>query len=417
MSLLTATEESLLATFAQDADVLKNSLHSVTADMFSPENRPLFAELVDAIGRDEQPDLLVTTAKLRDKGVLELFGGASKLTELWTTPVLHRNAPNFIRNLRQGYEVRKRIETLKKATETLELAAASGGDTVAAIAEAENLLSEAGKIPGKVLASKSMFALAGEIVDEIEYRSKNGNALAGISTGFPTIDTKTHGMQPGKVWVIAGKPGDGKSVLMQNFLETALEQGKKVRIYPLEMSQQEQAYRILCSQGNLDNQAVWKGLMSRSEQQALIEAIKRLHQAKAEIVDINGAAASDILNDIEQSDADVVMVDYLQLMEDEGRKGATREELVASISRRLKRTAIKANKVVLTASQLNDNGQLRESRAIGQDADHILLLSKVENNDEKRLLTCEKNRTGERFWSLELDFLGRYYKFREPAQF
>jgi replicative DNA helicase len=157
--------------------------------------------------------------------------------------------------------------------------------------------------------------------------------------------------------------------------------------------------------------------MSRSEQQALIEAIKRLHQAKAEIVDINGATASDILNDIEQSDADVVMVDYLQLMEDEGRKGATREELVASISRRLKRTAIKANKVVLTASQLNDNGQLRESRAIGQDADHILLLSKVENNDEKRLLTCEKNRTGERFWQLELDFLGRYYKFREPAQF
>ena len=104
-------------------------------------------------------------------------------------------------------------------------------------------------------------------------------------------------------------------------------------------------------------------------------------------------------------------------MEDEGRKGATREELVASISRRLKRTAIKANKVVLTASQLNDNGQLRESRAIGQDADHILLLSKVENNDEKRLLTCEKNRTGERFWQLELDFLGRYYKFREPARF
>jgi len=134
-------------------------------------------------------------------------------------------------------------------------------------------------------------------------------------------------------------------------------------------------------------------------------------------VDINGASATEILADIEQSDADIVMVDYLQLMEDEGRKGGTREELVASISRRLKRTAVKSQKVILTASQLNDNNQLRESRAIGQDADHILFLSKVENQDDKRILTCEKNRTGERFWHIELDFMGRFFKFREPAKF
>jgi replicative DNA helicase len=204
---------------------------------------------------------------------------------------------------------------------------------------------------------------------------------------------------------------------MQNFLESALDAGKRVRIYPLEMSQEEQAYRILCSQGGLDNQAVWKGLMSRNDTVALHEAIRRLAKAKADIVDVNGASATEILADIEQCEADVVMVDYLQLMEDEGRKGATREELVASISRRLKRTAVKSQKVVLTASQLNDNNQLRESRAIGQDADHILFLNKVDDNDEKRIVSCEKNRTGERFWKLELDFLGRFYKFREPAKF
>jgi replicative DNA helicase len=242
-----------------------------------------------------------------------------------------------------------------------------------------------------------------------------GGALPGISTGFPTIDKKTQGMQPGRVWVIAGKPGDGKSVLMQNFLEAAIEQGKAVRMYPLEMSQQEQAYRILCSQGNLDNQLVWKGMMSRAEQAALHESIKRLHKAKAEIVDCDGATATDILNDIEQCSADVIMVDYLQLLEDEGRKGGTREELVASISRRLKRTAVRSKKVVLTASQLNDNNQLRESRAIGQDADHILFLEKVGDNDATRKVNCQKNRTGERFWTLDLDFLGQYYKFREPT--
>jgi replicative DNA helicase len=415
MNIQAATEESLLAIFAQNPEALRKSLHAITAEMFAQENRPLFRELVDAVGREESPDLIVTTAKLREKGLLEQSGGAARLTDLWISPVLHRNAPRMLQSIRQGYEVRKRIETLEKAKETLQVAVLAGTDTTAAIAEVETMLSEAGRIPGKPLASKTMGELSAEIIEEIERRTLHGDTLPGISTGFDTVDAKTQGMQPGRVWVIAGKPGDGKSVLMQNFLEAALDQGKKVRIYPLEMSQQEQAYRILCSQGSLDNQAVWKGLMSRGEQQALHEAIKRLHRAKADIVDVNGATATEILADIEQSDADVVMVDYLQLMEDEGRKGGTREELVASISRRLKRTAVRAKKVILTASQLNDNNQLRESRAIGQDADHILFLNKVEDNDEKRILTCEKNRTGERFWQLELDFLGRFYKFREPA--
>ena len=109
------------------------------------------------------------------------------------------------------------------------------------------------------------------------------------------------------------------------------------------------------------------------------------------------------------------MVDYLQLLEDEGRKGGTREEIIANISRRLKRTAIKSKKAIITASQLNDNNQLRESRAIGQDADHILFLEKVGDNDASRRVNCQKNRTGERFWTLDLNFLGQYYKFREPT--
>jgi len=110
------------------------------------------------------------------------------------------------------------------------------------------------------------------------------------------------------------------------------------------------------------------------------------------------------------------MVDYLQLMEDDGNKKGSREEIIASISRRLKRTAVKCGKVILTASQLNDFGQLRESRAIGQDADHIIYIEKVDEDDTKRNLKCIKNRTGERFWEKQLDFMGQYYKFREQRE-
>lgn len=410
-----AIEESLLSIFAQHPESMRQSLHAVTAEMFSEDNRPLFRELTAAVALDEIPDLILTTSKLRHSGDLDRIGGAARLSEIWTAPVSHRNAPRLVQDLRRGYEVRKRIQAYQNAKEMLEVAIVAGQDLVEVSQQVDAMLTESGRIPGKPLDSKRLGTALIDTVEEIENRMLRGGALPGISTSFATIDRKTQGMQPGRVWVIAGKPGSGKSVMMQNLLESALEQGKAVRIYPLEMSQQEQAYRILCSQGNLDNQALWQGTMSRGEQAALHEAIRRLHSSKADIVNCDGATATDILNDIEQSDADVVMVDYLQLLEDEGRKGGTREEVIASISRRLKRTAVKSKKVILTGSQLNDNNQLRESRAIGQDADHVLFLESIENDDKRRRVNCQKNRTGERFWTLDLDFLGQYYKFREPT--
>lgn len=410
-----AVEESLLSTFAQYPNVLARNIHAVTVDMFSAPFRPLFRELVEAVMTGQHPDLLVVTATLRQRNELEAAGGAFQLSEIWTTTVSPANAQKLIGTLRQGHEARKRLDALKSAQECLETAILTGTSLPEAFAATETILAEAGKIPGKALASKSMKILAGELIDELEDRLAHAGRIPGVSTGFPTIDRESGGMQGGKVWVVCGRPGDGKSVLMQNFCESAIEQGKSVRIYPLEMSQSEQAFRVLCSTGGIDNQSMGRGTLTRTEQEAMALALKRMSAMRADIVDVDGATASDILHDIEQCDADVVMVDYLQLMEDTGpRKGATREEIIASVSRRLKRTAKKSNKIVLTASQLNDNGQLRESRAIGQDADAVFRIEKIDGKDDARTLICDKLRGGKRLWTKQLDFLGHIYKFREP---
>jgi replicative DNA helicase len=417
MILKKANEELLISIFLQYPQFLGKHIHAITADMFSPMIRPIFVELVNTIGRDETPDLVTMTARLRYQGKLDEVGGAATLTEYWTTPVTGQNVSQAVSELRQRYELVKRVQAYKDALNLSEQALNMPINEIpAALNEAEKVIETASKIQGKPLASKPIGELTITLLEDIEKRMQLGGALVGISTGFPFIDSKTGGMQGGRVWVIAGKPGDGKSVLMQNFLESAVALGKKVRIYPLEMTQQEQAYRLLCSQGNLDNQSVWKGMMTRAEQAALMDAVKKLGIARCDIVDVNGASASEILADIEQSDCDVAMVDYLQLMEDDGNKKGSREEIIASISRRLKRTAVKCGKVILTASQLNDFGQLRESRAIGQDADHVVYIEKVDDDDTKRLLKCIKNRTGERFWEKQLDFLGQFYKFREQAE-
>jgi replicative DNA helicase len=417
MILKKANEELLISIFLQFPQFLGKHIHAITADMFSPMIKPIFTELVNTIGRDETPDLVTMTARLRYQGKLDEVGGAATITEYFTSPVTGQNVSQAVSELRQRYELVKRVQAYKDALNLSEQALNMPINEIpAALHEAEQMIETASKIQGKPLSSKPIGELTITLLEDIEKRMQLGGALVGISTGFPFIDSKTGGMQGGRVWVIAGKPGDGKSVLMQNFLESAVSLGKKVRIYPLEMTQQEQAYRLLCSQGNLDNQSVWKGMMTRAEQAALMDAVKKLGIARCDIVDVNGATASEILADIEQSDCDVAMVDYLQLMEDDGNKKGSREEIIASISRRLKRTAVKCGKVILTASQLNDFGQLRESRAIGQDADHVVYIEKVDDDDTKRLLKCIKNRTGERFWEKQLDFLGQYYKFREQAE-
>ena len=412
-----ANEQLLISIFCQLPQALTKHLHAISVDMFCPTIQPVLVELINTIGREETPELVTMTASLRHQGKLDEVGGAATLAEYFTGYVSGENVSLAVSELRQRHELLQRIKAYKDAVTMSEQALSLPLHEIpAALHQAEQVIESASKIQGKPLASKSVGELSLTLIDDIEKRLQAGTKLAGISTGFNCIDSKTGGMQGGRVWVIAGKPGDGKSVLMQNFLEAAIDVGRKVRIYPLEMTQQEQTYRLLCSQGSLDNQSVWKGMMTRLEQQALMQAVKRLSKAHCDIVDVNGATASEILADIEQSDCDVAMVDYLQLMEDDGNKKGSREEIIASISRRLKRTAVRCNKVILTASQLNDFGQLRESRAIGQDADHIIYLEKVDEDDTKRTVKCIKNRTGERFWEKQLDFLGQYYKFREQAE-
>ncbi len=120
---------------------------------------------------------------------------------------------------------------------------------------------------------------------------------------------------PGQVWVFAGEPGDGKSTITQNCAEAAAMDGRKVRWYPLEMPHNEQMLRLLASSAQVDNGSLYNGVLTNGEQQALVSAVARLKRnANVELVDVEDASATDIFADIERSDCDVVVVDYLQLM-------------------------------------------------------------------------------------------------------
>ncbi len=415
-------EKGVLSCLLQDPYRIASNMHAMPPGLFYHEqNRVFFIALVDAAVEGKPIDPVSITHRLRNQGILDKVGGAAAVTELYAFVPITAHFTFYLASLRELYSQRQHITAHARALDML--FSAHEGEVTGAVDNIKGILEEAGKLPGQLLKSVSLREAIDPLLSEIQQRAENPGRLPGIRTGFPTIDLHTGGMMPGQVWVFAGEPGDGKSTIIQNCAENAAEDGHKVRWYPLEMPHNEQSLRLLASHARVNNGNLYRGDLTNGEMQALTASCAKIKRgSNIELVDVEDASATDIFADIERSDAAVVVLDYLQLMEDtSARKSDTREGVLASISRRQKRLARRTGKIILTASQLNDSGKLRESRAIGQDADKVMMIKKHADeksdtgfDDEKRNLWCEKNRGGKRHWELPLLFLGSIFQFREP---
>lgn len=417
-------EKGVLSCLLQDPNRIAANLHTMPPGLFyHAGRREIFTTLVDEAVEGRPIDPVNVTHRLRNVGRLDHVGGPATISELFAFVPVPSHFPYYLGILRELFSQRKHIEAHARALDRL--FSAKDGEVATTVDDIKGILEEAGKLPGQLLKSHTLAEALDPLLAEIEERSKHPGKLPGIRTGFSTIDKNTGGMMPGQVWVFAGEPGDGKSTIIQNCAEAAALDGHKVRWYPLEMPHNEQMLRLLASAAMVDNGNLYNGVLTHGEAQSIASASARLKRnANVELVDVEDASATDIFADIERSDCDVVVVDYLQLMEDtSARKSDTREGVLASISRRQKRLARRTGKVILTASQLNDAGRLRESRAIGQDADKVFLIKKYADeaaetgfDDTLRNLWCDKNRGGKRHWELKLKFLGSIFQFREDSE-
>lgn len=415
------SEKGVLSCIMQEPHRLLNGFNAMPPALFYHEqNKAVFMTMVDELTAGRPIDPISLTHRLRNAGNLDKVGGAAAISELYGFVPLTAHFSFYLSTLRTLLIQRKNIEAHARSIDGLFSAAEH--DVTKALDDAKGLLEEAGKLPGQPLRSQSLYECIDPLMGEIEERSMHPGRLPGIATGFRSIDKNTGGMMPGQVWVFAGEPGDGKSTIMQNLAESAAQAGHGVRWYPLEMPQNEQVLRLLASSAMVDNGALYSGVLKIGEQQALVGAVQRLKRFKIDLVDVEEASATDILADIERCDAPVIVLDYLQLLDDTGaRKSDTRETVLAGISRRTKRLARRTGKTILTASQLNDHGRLRESRAIGQDADKVFMVLKKTDekgnpDDERRILRCDKNRGGRRGWQTEMRFLGHIFQFREELE-
>ena len=234
--------------------------------------------------------------------------------------------------------------------------------------------------------------------------------IPGSSTGIPELDTVSGGMCPGEFWVIGGKPSMGKSVLMLQIAETFASRGDSVAVFSLEMMESEIIGRLVTVSGRVKYGAITQPrLATKGDFPRIQRAVAALTEAPLWIDASAGQSIDSIAVEAEMirdrsGGLKLVVVDYLQLIRGNRGRGESREEEVARVSGGLKQLAKRLGCPVLSASQLNEEGKTRESRAIEQDADVLLgifeegiKIGKLRNGERGRMLPLFLNGEMQRF--------------------
>ena len=279
------------------------------------------------------------------------------------------------------------------------------------IASAETRLVELQRLGG-VDRMTDVSAGTSLLLADLMYRVEHQGELTGVPTGFPTLDQLTQGWQAGDVIVLAARPSMGKTTLVLNCAMEAARLGKTVAVFSMEMRARQLEYRMLSGLSGVPLTLLQRGRVAGDEQFAAIGAATAvLEQCPVHIDDAAARTVRDVRRACRrlrsERGLDLVVIDYIQLMAGTlDRRGATRNEELTDISRRLKVLAGELNVPILVLSQLNRAAEsradsrprlsdLRESGALEQDADLVMFIHRKDHRQGGEThLIVEKQRNG-----------------------
>jgi replicative DNA helicase len=291
------------------------------------------------------------------------------------------------------------------------IAAARQGDIATMQSELENGIRE---------AADNAEARKGMKWKEIglQFTEKDYKKLKGIATGYPFLDNYFGGLIRGKLLLIAGGAGDGKSTIALCILLNAVracEMKEPAMIFSQEMNAEENWTRGMCFEKGVRSSAVASGLYNRLELASMKEYLNENLpitvfddcQTLAEII-------AEIRIAVMRDKARLVIVDYIQIVDGEKKDGRERE--VAEIGRSLKLLAQNLQITIIGLTQVNDDGLVRESRALKQHCDQMLQIFVNPDDDTIRRLRIQKNRGGKRYVSCDYKFIGENFSFVERGE-
>lgn len=417
------------------AILLDNRALPVAVELLGPEefyrdtHRKIFMAMTDLFEKNEAVDIITITDHLRKKGDLESVGGIPYLTELASMVPTAANVRYHAKIVREKAMVRG---LLRSVTDIARNVYDSALDAEELIDFAEKTIFD--------LSDRRInpsFSLLKEVIKDsfqmIEQLYDRKEAVTGVPTGFSKLDELTTGFQRGDLIIIGGRPSMGKTAFCLNIAQhVGVHLKEPVAVFSLEMSKEQLAFRMLCSEAMVDSNSIRKGFIRKDDWHKLTSAAGRLAEAPIYIDDSSGTSVLEMRAKARRLKAEhglsMVIVDYLQLMR--GRGGAERrEQEISEISRSLKGLSKELRVPVIALSQLNRavetrSGEkkptladLRESGAIEQDADVILFLYRDEvynknkpENKGKAEVIISKQRNGP-IGSIPLTFLAHCTRF------
>lgn len=422
-------EQSVIGSMLIDKTSIAEAMEVLkTEDFYKDAHKVIFASILDLYQKDEGVDIITLTENLKSKDKLEASGGITYLSELSGSVVSTANLQSYIKIVKDKSTLRKLI---KSSTKIIEESYNNQDNVEKAIDMAEKSIFDLSN-DRNTSDFESMSVVLERGFLEIERLFNNKGETTGVPSGFRALDEKTSGFQRGDMVLIAARPSMGKTTFALNIAEyAALRSGKSVAIFSLEMSKEQLAYKLLCSEAHVDMLRLRTGNLDDKDWENIAKASGPLAAAKIFIDDTAGMSVMEMRSKcrrlkIEQG-IDMIVIDYLQLMT--GGKGSSesRQQEVSEISRSIKALAKEMQCPVIALSQLSRAPEartdhrpmlsdLRESGSIEQDADLVMFLYRDEyynkETEEKNVGECiiAKQRNGPT-GTVKLAWLGQFSKF------
>lgn len=412
-------EVSVLSAMMLSRDALEQAMITLTPeDFYIPSNRIIYVAIREMFDKNMPIDAISLADYLRSKNLLEKVGGPATLVDLSNYSLSLGAWERHIEMLHRDTTLRKMISAAAQVTA---LAYDAPEDTKEVVDRAEKLILDVSNRDVQK-TEQTLEEIFNDFYDDLTDLSMSGEEFAGVKTGFPTLDRTLLGMRPGQMVVIGARPGVGKTSLALNLAVNAAWNGATVAFFSLEMSKTEIAQRLLSAETSIGLREIRSGKINNEQWKLISDAIKDMSVLPMIIDDTPGTTVTEIRAKarriLSKANLGLIVIDYLQLLSPPSgvKRADSRATEVAEMSRGIKIMAKDLGVPVIALSQLNRTlenrtgkrpqlSDLRESGAIEQDADIVILLDRSTTEEEAKredrpnmdetTMIIAKNRSGE----------------------
>ena len=422
-------EQAIIGSMLTDKDAVIAAVEVLQEqDFYREDNKIIYSAILNLYNRAEPIDIITLKSELKSMGKFEAVGGLEYIVQLPDKVPTTSNVEQYIKIVEEKSMLRALIKT---ADELITL----GYDPTQ---EVEQVIDIAEKKIFQVMQKKNQkgySSIKDILVDtftQLEQLYNQKESITGVPTGFVDLDYRTSGLHNSDLILVAARPAMGKSAFALNIATNAAVRAKvPVAIFSLEMSKEQMTNRILCSEAMVDSAKVRTGKIDDDEWAKLAATSGELSEAGIYIDDTPGISIMEIRAKCRkmklEKNIGLVVIDYLQLVQGSNKKGGSREQEIAEISRSLKILAKEIDVPVIALSLLSRAPEqridhrpmlsdLRESGSIEQDADIVMFLYRDDyyNEDTEKKNIAEviiaKHRSGAT-GTVELLWLANYTKF------